>query len=163
MSELIEAGIPWNVFNFVVFVTLLFFLLRKPVREFWVTRAHEIRFAIDEAERVKREAKEKYDDLRKRLTLLETEMREMIDQMRREGELEKKGMMEQAEKLVVRIREDSEKIMAQEVRKARETLKLDAVDLAIEFARKTITDNLREADQKRLADDYLGRVERDAI
>ena len=153
----------WNVFNFVVFVGALFFLLRKPVKEFWATRSHEIRFAITDAERVKREAKAGYDDLRRRVTRLEAETRELIHQMHQEGELEKKGMMEQAEKLVLRIREDSEKIMTQEVRKARETLKLEAVGLAIEFARKTIVDNLQEADQKRLSDKYRNGGEEGAI
>lgn len=161
MSELLEAGIPWTVFNFVVFVGMLFFLLRKPVKEFWITRSHEIRFAVTEAERVKREAKEKYDDLKKRLARLEVETKELIHQMHQEGEMEKKGIMEQVERLAQRTREDSERIMAQEVRKAREALKIEAVNLAIEFARKTIADNLQEADQKRLSDQYLNRLEGD--
>lgn len=159
MSELLEAGIHWSLFNFTAFVVVLFFILRKPVKEYWAARANEIRFAITEAARLRDEAKGRYDELRKRITGLEMESRQLIREMEQTGEMEKKGIMEHANAAALRIREDSERILVQEIQKARETLKEETVRHAIALAERIIADNLRATDQRKLAEQYLDRLE----
>jgi len=46
----------------------------------------------------------------------------------------------------------------QEVRKARETLKNEAVELAVQMAETMIREKISEKDRKRIVEDYLVRV-----
>lgn len=160
MEEFLAAGIHWRIFNFVVFLGSLFFILRKPVREFWVSRAHQIRFEIDESAKLKREFQERYDTLKKRVSRIEEEAKALVRFMEQEGELEKKKMIEEAEQLSRRIRHESERIADQEVRKAREILKAQTVQMAIELADRVIRENIRDEDQQRLTEKYMTGLER---
>lgn len=162
MGELLHAGVHWSLINFALFVALLVFVLRKPVKEFWASRREQIRFALDESGRLKREAEERHEDLKKRLSRLETEARELVHSMEREGEAEKRRLMEEAERLASNVRQDTERILAQEIRKARETLKAQAVELAVELAEKTVRDHFKDTDQKKLSEEYLAGVEKGA-
>ena len=162
MEEFLAAGMHWRIFNFIVFLGGLFFILRKPVREFWVSRAHQIRFEIDESAKLKGNLKGRYDTLKRRLSCIEGEAGELVRSMEQEGELEKKKMIEEAEQLSRRIRHESERIADQEVQKARETLKGQTVQMAIELADRVIRENIQEADQKRIMEHYLTDLERGA-
>ena len=78
MGEFFASGTHWRIFNFVVFLVVLFFVLRRPVREFWTNRAHRISFEIDEAAKQKQETRERHDALQKRLARIEGEMADLI-------------------------------------------------------------------------------------
>ena len=155
MEEILAGGIHWRILNFLIFIGLLFFFLRKPVRDFWESRSHQMRSDMDEAGRLKREAKEKHGFLEKRFSRIEEEFSKMVRSMEEESELEKKKMMEEASMLASHIKEESGRIAEQEVRKVRETLKAEVVQLSVEFAEKFIRENIRDVDQQKLSQEYL--------
>lgn len=159
MEELLASGIQWRIVNFLLFVGLLVYVLRKPWTAFWETRAQKIHLEIEEGEKLKRASRERYQSLEKRLGNLENELQGLAASMEQEGREEKKRLISDAEAWSARIRHESERIAAQEVRKAREILKTQAVTLAMELAEKMVKQGLREEDQKRLADHYLESLE----
>lgn len=150
---------PWQIFNFVVFLVVLFFALRRPVREFWASRTHQIRFEIDEAARLKGESQERHDVIQGRLARIDREMKDLVQSLEKDGELEKKRIAEEARRFVVRLQGDSERIAAQEVRKAQEILKGQAVQLSLELAERLIRENLKGSDQTRMVEKYLTGLE----
>jgi F-type H+-transporting ATPase subunit b len=159
MEEFLAGGVHWRILNFLIFLGVLFFALRKPVKEFWAGRAHEVRFEMEEAARLRREAAARHETLEKRLSRIETEVKDLVRTLEEEGELERKKMVEEAEKLALRIKQDSERIAGQEVLKAREALKAQAVELAMELAERQIRENFQTTDQKRLSEKYLKQLE----
>ncbi len=159
MEELLASGLHWRIVNFILFVGLLVYVLRKPAKAFWESRAQRIHSEIEQGEQLRREAEGKYRTLEKRFLNLETEIQGLVSSMQREGSDEKKFLLSDAEALAARIRKESERIAAQEVRKARESLRAQAVTLAVELAEKMIRQGLGEEDQKRLADKYLSALE----
>lgn len=159
MDEILASGIHWRIVNFAMFVGLLVYVLRKPLKEFWVTRAQKIHSDIEDGEQLRREAEEKYRVLEKRCHHLEKEMQSLIHDMDVEGSEEQKRLVADAEALAKRIRSDSERIAAQEIRKAREVLKTQAVSLAVELAEKMVKQGLGDEDQKRLVERYLEAFE----
>lgn len=163
MSELLESGVHWSVINFAIFVGLLGFFLRKPVKDFWNSRSHAIKFSLDESEHLKKAAEARHNDLQKRFSRLETDMKDLIQSLQREGDLEKKKLMEDASMMAARIKADSEKIIDQEYRRAREFLKEQAAQLAVEIGEKLVRENLKDQDQKRISDQYLAALEREAV
>ncbi len=162
MEEFLASGVHWKLFNFFLFAGILFFVLRKPIKDYWQTRAHAIQFEMDEAGKLARDAQAQYDQLRQRVSRLESEAQGLIRSLEQEGDAEKKRIMEEADKAAARLKSDGERIMAQEVRRARESLKAQAVQLAVETAEKMIRDNFNDADQKRLSEQYLTNLEKGA-
>jgi F-type H+-transporting ATPase subunit b len=163
MHEILEAGIHWNLINFAIFVGMLFFFLRKPVQEFWKSREGQIRFELQESERVGREAKTQHDELKTMLSRLDSESKDLVLTLEREGEMEKKQLMEDGQRRSERLKLDATRIIDQEGRKAREMLKEQVATLALETAEKMIQENIQAQDQQRLADQYVTGLERQAI
>lgn len=163
MEELLHSGIHWNLINFSIFVGLLFFFLRKPVKEFWASREGQIRFEIQEAEQLGREAKSHYEEARRLASRLETDAKELTMRLEREGEMEKKQLMEEGTKRSERLKEDVVRILDQEMRKTREFLKEQTATLALETAESMIRDQIQTQDQKKLSDEYLAGLERQAV
>lgn len=163
MHEFLEAGIHWSLINFAIFVGLLFFFLRKPVKEFWASREGQIRFEIEASERLSREAKAQNDELKKTISGLETEAKNLTLSLEREGEMEKKQIMDEGQRRSERLKQDSVRIMDQESRKAREVLKEQVANLALETAEKLIQENIQAQDQQRLSEQYIAAVERQAV
>lgn len=162
MEEILAAGIHWKLINFAIFIGLLVFFLRKPVKEFWSSRTNTIRFDMEEGEKLRREAQAKYDDLKRRVSRLESEAQELVRSLQQEGEMEKKRLTEEADKLAARLLSDGQRIMDQEFRRVREGLKEQAVQLVVEAAEKLVAENMKADDQKRLSDKYLETLERGA-
>jgi F-type H+-transporting ATPase subunit b len=160
MEEMLHAGLHWNLVNFAIFVGLLFFLLRKPVKEFWESRAGRIGFEIQEGEKMGREAKARHDNLQKRVSRLDSDAQSLVLALEREGELERKQLQDDGNRRVSRMKDDSVRILEQEARKAREALKEQVAALAVETAEKMVRENIRGEDQKRLSDEYLAGLER---
>ena len=163
MEEFFAGGMHWRIFNFVVFVGVLFFILRKPVREFWISRAHQIRFEMEEAGRIRRESGERHEALRKRISRIETEIKDLQRSLVQEGELERARLVQEGEGLSRRIREDGERIAAQEVRKAIEALKAQAVHLSVELAERLVRQSLTPSDQRRISERYLSDLEGEPV
>lgn len=163
MHEILEAGIHWSLINFAIFVGVLFFFLRKPVQEFWKSREGQIRFELEESERLSREAKAQNDELKTRLSRLDSESKDLILSLEREGESEKKQLMEEGQRRSERLKKDAIRIIDQEARKARETLKEQVAGLALDTAEKMIQDNIQPQDQQKLSDQYVSGLERQAV
>lgn len=163
MNELIHSGVHWNLINFSIFVGVLFFFLRKPVKEFWESRSGRIRFEIEEGEKLGREAKSRHESLRKTISRLDAETQELVLFLEREGEMEKKQLMDEGKRRSERLKEDGRRILDQEARKARESLKGQVAALALETAEKLVRENLKAEDQKRLSDGYLAGLERQSL
>ena len=161
MHEILEAGIHWRILNFLIFLGILFFALRKPSRDFWNSRSDGIRQNLEEATRLKRDALEKNQQLQARFLKIEKEMQSLVKSLEDDAALEKKHITEDMEKLSARIRQDTERIAAQEVQKARATLKSQVVHHAMELAKKFVTENFKDSDQKKISEEYLTSLQKE--
>src|SRR5215510_14996180 len=82
------AGFP-KLVNLVIFLTILYLLLRKPTREFFRQRLASVRETLDRAAREKQEATTKLAELDSRLNRLDTEIQEIKAQSDREAVAER--------------------------------------------------------------------------
>ena len=138
MEKFLASGTHWRIFNFLLFGGLLFFALRKTVGEFWRARAHAISFALEEANQERVESGKRLFDLETRMQHLDREVAAVIDTLRQEGEQEKQMMVQHAEAFAAHLRQDTDRILEQEIQKARETLKRQVVLLSIELAERIV-------------------------
>jgi F-type H+-transporting ATPase subunit b len=129
--------------NLAIFLTVLYLLLRKPMREFFRQRLASVREALDRAAREKQDATAKLSELDARLNRLDADLREIGTQSDREAAAERARMDAEAKKDVEKIRE----MAAREVEAAKQVALADlrafaattAVDLAEQMIRREMT------------------------
>ena len=144
--------------NFFILVVILFFLLRKPVKEYFQARAATLKQAVDEAEKSSESAQKENDEIANRLKKIDHETETLIGSFKKDGEMERAKLLEQARLYSEKIREDAKKIADNEVKKAREELKEMTVKLARDMAKKAIDREITDADEDRLTKSYVERL-----
>src|SRR5262247_4032936 len=136
------TGFP-KLVNLVIFLTILYLLLRKPTREFFRQRLASVRETLDRAAREKQEATAKMAELDARLNRLDADLREIGAQSDREAAAERARMGAEAKRDAERVRE----MAAREVEAAKLVALADlraftattAVDLAEQMIRREMT------------------------
>lgn len=146
--------------NFLILIVILFFLLRKPVKEYFSGRAATLKQAVDEAKKTGESARRQHDDIANRLKKIDHETKNLVDSFKQDGEMEKAKLLEQARLYSEKITEDAKKIADNEVKKAREELKEMTVKLARDMAKKTIDREMTDADEERLTKSYVERLKK---
>ncbi len=159
-----KEGIPRSLLfsgiNFLILAGILVYFLRKPVRDFFASRATLIRTTMSQAQELKSNAARKYEEYEGRMKRIEQEMQALIEELKNDGELERRRLVESAKKQAAGLRETSQRVISQELRRAKEELKQEAIALAADLAEKLVRDNFSPQDQSRIIDQYLQRLER---
>ena len=154
VKPLIYAGI-----NFVVLIFILGYFLRKPMKEFFASRAALIRKDIGDSEARKDQAEKKYKEYETRLAQIEKEMGTLVAQLKQDGQLEKERLVETAKFQIESLQQTSKRIMGAELRRAKEELKKETATLAAQLAEDLLRQNITPEDQKRLVKSYLEKME----
>ena len=145
----INPAIPKAV-NLAIFLGILYYLLRKPTRDFFRQRFIEIRAALERAAKEKTAAESKLAEIDTRLNRLDAELAEMRAQTEGEAAAER-------ERIEAAAREDAEKLRAlaqREIEAAKKTalveLRQFAAEKSVELAEQIIRRELTPADDARL-------------
>lgn len=145
--------------NFILLILILAYFLRKPVKEFFASRAAIIKADINDSEALKNQAEEKFHEYERRLKGIEAEMNHLVEELKKDGELEKAKLVQAAKEQAASLQETSERVMSTELKRAKEELKREAVSLAAELAEELIRKNITAEDQKRLVQTYIDKME----
>lgn len=93
-----------KVFNSIVLFGGLAFLLRKPLKDFFVSRTAAIRHQMEEAEASRRVAEEKLQELQKRLANLDQETEAIRAQAQTDAEAERERARRLADEELARMK-----------------------------------------------------------
>jgi len=145
--------------NFAILLTLLVVLLRRPLKDFLLTRSKKIAQEIEHAAQEKQEAEARAMNYERRLKNIESEMAQLVESFKKEGELARERIIAEANLSAERIQATAELIARQEIVKAKERLKEEAVQLSAEWAERLIRENLKAQDRERMVKDYIKRLE----
>src|ERR1051325_11533396 len=86
-----------KTFNLAIFLTVIYLLARKPVREFFTIRLAEGRATLARAAKEKAAAETKMNELGVRLSKLESELAEIHSQAEREAQAERARIESEAQ------------------------------------------------------------------
>ncbi len=148
----------YRVLNFGIVVAILVYFLRKPIKKAFSGRREEIEKNLNEAKSLKEAAEAKFAEYERKLAQATEEIAEIGAAIRREGELEKQKIIENAKTMAVAIEQDAEKAAEIEVAKARTELQREAVQLAVSVAEELLKKNFTKDDDTRLIDEYMQKV-----
>ena len=158
-------GLPypfWQTLNFLGFIALLVWLLRKPLVQFFENRRLQVADTLKKAHEDREKAEAVAREIGERLARIESEIEAMRVHAREQAEAEEKEIaahaVEEAERVAARSRSE----LDARVRTAKNELTAYAADLAVELARDLVAKNVTPADEKRLVLEGVAGLAKDA-
>jgi F-type H+-transporting ATPase subunit b len=145
--------------NFGLFIGILVYLARKPIGKMLRERREGVKQTLEEVEQQKQEARKKYLEYEAKLAQLDKEREKIIDMFIAEGEKEGQRIVEEAKKAAEGIKAGAKVTVEQETRAARAQIRGDVAELATKLAGDMIKQRFTKADQDRLIDEYLAKME----
>ncbi len=150
----------WPVINFLILVAIMIFVIRKlDVKGFFKKRTELIEQSIRESREAKELAQKALAAVEERLKVKDSEIEHIIASAGQSGEKEKTRLIEEGERLKARILEQAKTNIDYEVKKAKEAIKEEAVELAMELAEKKLKEKLSKDEQLKLLEESLVKIE----
>lgn len=147
--------IGFHTLNLAVLLTLLFVFAARPIGDALKNRALAIRKDLVDAARARDEARQKNEELAARLQRFEKELEQMRAQAAQDAKADAELLVARANAEAERIEATAGRSIAEEVRRAKASLRAEAVDLAVKLAEATLSKEVQSDDQRRLARQFL--------
>lgn len=159
----LDMAVVWHhifihVVNFVIFVGIIVYFVRRPLMDYLANRKLNIATELDESRRLKTEAEDKYTEIQDRLAAFDAELDAMIERVRKECVVERERAIKDAEAAAEAIARTTQRTIAEETEKARHDLRMEAVEAAVVLAERVLRDAVGDEDQRRLASSYLESI-----
>ena len=148
----------WKVLNFAILAAIGFFLLKKPVAQFFSSRKKGIEDEINELEQKKEDAQNKLLEYQTKFKNLDQESKEIVENYIQQGEEAKKRIIAEAEAQADKLEEMAKRSIEQEFKTAKARLQKEIAAKAIEKASEVIKASISADDQEKLVDQYLKKV-----
>jgi F-type H+-transporting ATPase subunit b len=148
----------WYLIDFLIFVGVIVWLVRKPLAEFVSSRRERIVADMKEARELRDQARAKLSEYENRLANLEQEIKQILNDARVAGEEERSRILSEATKTAERIRQDALARLDQERRKLEHQLQVQMVDMAVGSAEQKVLETIQDSDHARFIDEYVEQI-----
>ncbi len=152
------VGMLRHLLNLGLLLGFLAWVLRKPLRDFLQRRRLEVKQALDDSWDAKTRADERYQEIESRIANFEGELEKLMTDVRADADMERKTIDRRAEQAAAQLEAAAKRTVDEELRRARRELREEAIGLAVGLAGDLLTTSVGDDDQKRLTEDYLGKV-----
>jgi F-type H+-transporting ATPase subunit b len=150
----------WAIVNFLILVFLLVFMMKKmDIKGYFRKRTELIEQSLKEAREAKELARKALAEVEERLKIKDTEIEEILRTARESGEREAGRLAEEGDKLRARILEQTRSNIDFEVKSAKEAIKQEAVEIAMELAEKKLKGKLTREEQMKLLEESIAKIE----
>ncbi|MEW6067373.1 MAG: F0F1 ATP synthase subunit B [Nitrospirota bacterium] len=148
----------WKIINFGILVIILYVFARKPLQSFLKNRSETIEKTLKEAKDAKELAKKALAEVEEKLKLKDKEIEQILSAAKRSGEEDRERIINESYILKEKILEQAKTNIEYEVKHAKEAIKAEAVELAMELAEKKLKEKLTKAEQEKLLEDSLAKI-----
>ena len=153
-------GFAFQLVNFAILVGVLGFAAKKAdLKGMIAGRAEGIKKSIEEARAAREAAEKALREVEEKLKTKDREIAEIMQVSEQSGQKERDRLAAEGERISKALVEQARTNIEVELRQAREALKREAAELALELAEKKIGQKLTAEDQKALFEDALKRLE----
>ncbi len=149
----------WRVVNFAILVFILVKFGGKPMKDYFQQRKALIEKSIQEAQEAKALAAKALAEVEERLKLKDKEIEGIKAASVNSGEREKGRLIEEGERLSIKILEQAKSNIDYELKKAKDVIKAEAVEAAMQLAEEKIKSKMTKEDQDRLLQESLKLLE----
>ncbi len=148
----------WKVLNFTLLVIGVFFVAKKPVAEFFSSRARSIEEEINELEQKKADAEKKLAEYQTKFKNLDQESKQIVEDYIKQGEEAKARILAEAEAQAEKLEDMAKRNIEQEFKAAKTKLQQEIAEKAMDKAEEVIKASISSDDQDKLVDEYLKKV-----
>lgn len=154
---LISSEIP-RIINFILFVAVLYYFLRKPVAQFFRERALRISRELAQAQAEREEAQAKLRQVEARLNRLDEEIQELKSRAAAEAEAEEARIRLAAQEEAEKLRALARREIQSAINVARLELKAFTAAQAVELARSIIRREITDNEHHRLIETFARQI-----
>jgi F-type H+-transporting ATPase subunit b len=149
----------WKIINFALLAGILVYFAKKPLAQFLRGRTEAIRKSLDEATAAREAAEKALREVEEKLKLREKEIADIVAAARGSGLAEKDALMREAERMSERLMEQTRANIDFELKRAKDAIRQEAVELAIELAEQKLREKMTPEEQKRLIEESIAKLE----
>ena len=161
LDDIVSKLIPnWTSFvvqlaAFLVLVAVVFFFAYKPVKKIIKTRQDYIDENIKQSELAKSRANDNIIKSEETLTESHKHANEIIEEAKKDAEAERSRLLEETSALITKMKIDAENDILQSKEEAKEEIRKEMVNLALEASSEILSRNVNTEDNARLADEFI--------
>lgn len=148
----------WTIITFVALLIVLKAAVWKPLLAMLDERERRIRDALSGAERARHEAERTLVEYKETLSKAEVEARERIQKATEQAHQERERIVSESHHQANRLVEDAKAEIQHEKERAIQELRQTVGDLAIQAASKLLDENLDNARNRKIVDDFIRRL-----
>lgn len=141
--------------NFIIYAAVLYYFALPALRGFLRARRDEVVSTMAQASAKKQQAEALVGEYRAKLAGLNQEIGAIEASFQREAAAEKEKVLREAQVLAAKIRDDARVLAEQEIKAARQMMRVEMANRAEATARDLVQRNISAADQGRLAQDFI--------
>lgn len=145
----------WRWFNLLLFVGVMVYLLRRPVRNFFQSRREGIRKELMRAKEERDAALAKLEEVEARIVNLNSEVETIRERAKREAEEERARITRATDEEMRKLREQAQRDIEGAAKAARLDLRRYAAEQSVRLAEEMIRARMRPEDDARLVGEYV--------
>ena len=158
-----EHGFPWfdiavKILNFTILVGIILYYARKPVANFFIGAARQIKTTLDGAREAAALATAERKTQEEKIENLQAELERMVVGARADAAKELEQFAAEAQAQGERIKAQTRLQVEQEMRKARVALRTQLADETVRLAEELIRRQMDETKQRDLVGDYIEQL-----
>jgi F-type H+-transporting ATPase subunit b len=154
------ASTDWfRVMNFAVLAIALVFILRKPLSQALGARITGIKDQLEDLEARKAEAEKQLAEYSEKLSRLEKESEQIVEDYIKQGKEAKARILKEAESAAEKLQTQARRNIEHEFKQAKFKLQEEIFETSLAKAEEILKGRISGDDQDRLVDEYLRKVE----
>ncbi len=148
-----------HIFNFIVFVYVLYALLKKPIAEVLKNQRTAIIKKLEEAERKEKESEQKLKEIEERMSKLKNEVEAILQKTDEFANKEKEKIIQKAKEEAEKVKKLAELEIENKINAAKKELKKYMLELASKNAESMIKTSITEKDIDGTIENYFKELE----
>ena len=148
----------FKTLNAVLIIGFLVWMLAPKIKEFFSGRRQEIKESLETTAVQKAEAEKQYREYAEKIDKASLEIDGIFDMIKAQGVVEKQKIIEDAEKVAKKMKEDAQARLEQELKKASSQLRNEAVALSVQMAEEILKKNVTTQDHEGMVKEYMDKV-----
>ena len=148
----------WRTINFIALLIILVKFLGKPILNSLSSRQERIAGELADLTAKRDEAEKAYREFSTKIAGMEKDMERVISQAIAQAQSEKERILAEAERTAEDIKRQAQASVQSEIEAAKRQLREEVAEEATRMAEELIRQNLTDADQVAITEQYLERV-----
>ncbi len=151
-------GFAFKTLNSIIIIGFLVWMLAPKIKGFFAGRRQEIKESLESTAVQKADAEKQYREYAEKIDKASLEIDGIFDMIKAQGDVEKQKIIEDANKVAEKMKEDARARIEQELKKASGQLRSEAVALSVQMAEEILKKNITAQDHETMVKEYMDKV-----